>query len=158
MIRARSSLTWRLPWRWAVTAWLISRYCARSRGCAGQWPRTRVVSGWSRSWPPTRRGALKAIRVARAAARERAWALAGRAAPGADRGLITIDIDATVVTAHSDKVQAAPTWKKTFGFHVLAAFADHGPEGSGEPLAIMLRPDNAGSNTAPTTSRQRGWR
>jgi hypothetical protein len=27
-------------------------------------------------------------------------------------------------------------------------FADHGPEGSGEPLAVMLRPGNAGSNTA----------
>ena len=27
----------------------------------------------------------------------------------------------------------------------LAAFADHGPDGSGEPLAIMLRPGNAGS-------------
>jgi hypothetical protein len=59
--------------------------------------------------------ALKAIRGARAAARERAWALAGDAAPGADGGLITVDIDATVVTAHSEKIQAAPTWKKTFG-------------------------------------------
>ena len=47
-----------------------------------------------------------------------------------------------------EKEQAAPTWKKTFGFHPLTAFADHGPEGSGEPLAIMLRPGNAGSNTA----------
>ena len=92
--------------------------------------------------------ALKAIRGARAAARERAWALAGDAAPGADGGLVTVDIDATVVTAHSEKLQAAPTWKKTFGFHPLTAFADHGPDGSGEPLAIMLRPGNAGSNTA----------
>ena len=45
-----------------------------------------------------------------------------------------------------EKEQAAPTWKKTFG--PLAAFADHGPDGDGEPLAIMLRPGNAGSNTA----------
>jgi hypothetical protein len=43
--------------------------------------------------------------------------------------------------------QAAPTWKKTFG-HPLTVFADHGPGGSGEPLAIVLRPGNAGSNTA----------
>jgi hypothetical protein len=43
--------------------------------------------------------ALKAIGAARAAARERAWALAGAAAPGADGGLITIDLDATLVTA-----------------------------------------------------------
>jgi hypothetical protein len=43
--------------------------------------------------------------------------------------------------------QATPTWKKTFWFHPLTVFADHGPEGQGEPLAIMLRPGNAGSNT-----------
>ena len=58
--------------------------------------------------------ALKAIRAARAAARERAWALAGDAAPGAGGGLVTIDLDATIVIAHSEKEQAAPTWKKTF--------------------------------------------
>jgi hypothetical protein len=52
------------------------------------------------------------------------------------------------VTAHSDKEQAAPTWKKGFGFHPLTVFADHGADGNGEPLAIMLRPGNAGSNTA----------
>jgi hypothetical protein len=92
--------------------------------------------------------ALTAIRGARAAARERAWELAGEAAPGADGELITVDIDATIVTACSQKDQAAATWKKTFGFHPLTAFADHGPAGSGEPLAIMLRPGNAGSNTA----------
>jgi hypothetical protein len=92
--------------------------------------------------------ALKAIRAARAAAREQAWALAGDAAPGAGGGLVTVDLDATIVTACSDKEQAAATWKKTWGFHPLASFADHGPGGSGEPLAIMLRPGNAGSNTA----------
>jgi len=92
--------------------------------------------------------AVKAIQAARAAARERAWALAGQAAPGTDGGLVTVDLDATLVTAFSQKEQAALTWKKTFGFHPLTAFADHGPAGSGEPLAIMLRPGNAGSNTA----------
>ncbi|TQS31220.1 IS1380 family transposase [Microbispora sp. KK1-11] len=69
-------------------------------------------------------------------------------APGTDGQLIPIDIDATIVIAHSDKDQAAPTWKKTFGFHPVTVFADHGPGGSGEPLAIVLRPGNAGSNTA----------
>ena len=92
--------------------------------------------------------ALRAIRAARAAARQRAWDLAGDTAPGADGGRVTIDIDATIVTACSEKDQATPTWKKTFGFHPLTVFADHGPEGQGEPLAIMLRPGNAGSNTA----------
>jgi hypothetical protein len=41
-----------------------------------------------------------------------------------------------------------PTWKKTYGHHPLTVFADHGPDGSGEPLALVLRPGNAGSNTA----------
>jgi hypothetical protein len=91
--------------------------------------------------------ALKAVRSARAAARERAWALAGDAAPGAG-GPVIVDLDATIVIAHSEKEQAAPTWKKTFGFHPMTAWADHGQDGNGEPLAIVLRPGNAGSNTA----------
>jgi Transposase DDE domain group 1 len=92
--------------------------------------------------------ALKAIRAARAAARRRAWELAGDAAPGADGGLVTVDIDATIVTSCSEKEQAMPTWKKTYGHHPLTVFADHGPGGSGEPLAFLLRAGNAGSNTA----------
>jgi hypothetical protein len=92
--------------------------------------------------------ALRAIRKARAAARERAWALAGDRAPGADGTLIPVDIDTTIVIAHSEKEKAAPTWKKTFGHHPLTAFADHGAAAAGEALAIMLRPGNAGSNTA----------
>jgi hypothetical protein len=105
---------------------------------------SRLVSQLAREAPR----ALTAIRAARSAAREQAWDLAGQAAPGTDGELITIDIDATIVIAHSEKEQAAPTWKKTFGFHPLTAFADHGPDGGGEPLAIMLRPGNARSNTA----------
>jgi len=65
--------------------------------------------------------ALTAIRAARASAREPAWALAGDAAPGADGGLVTIDLDATIVIAHSDKEQTSPTWKKTYGFHPMTA-------------------------------------
>jgi len=59
--------------------------------------------------------ALRAIRAARAAARERAWALAGDRAPGGDGALVAVDIDATIVLAHSEKEKAAPTWKKTYG-------------------------------------------
>jgi hypothetical protein len=92
--------------------------------------------------------ALKAIRAARAAARQRAWELAGDAAPGTGGGLVTVDIDATIVTSSSEKEQAMATWKKTYGHHPLTVFADHGPEGTGEPLAVLLRPGNAGSNTA----------
>jgi Transposase DDE domain group 1 len=69
--------------------------------------------------------ALRAIREARAAARARAWALAGEGAPGAGGALIPLDLDATIVIAHSDKEQAA-TWKHTYGFHPMTAFIDHG--------------------------------
>jgi hypothetical protein len=58
---------------------------------------------------------------------------------------VVIDIDATLVTSHSEKQWAAPTFKRGFGFHPMLAFADHG---TGTPLAGLLRPGNAGSNTA----------
>jgi hypothetical protein len=41
----------------------------------------------------------------------------------------------------------APTFKRGFGFHPLWAFVDHGQAGTGEPLTILLRRGNAGSNT-----------
>jgi hypothetical protein len=63
-------------------------------------------------------------------------------------GPLVIDDDATLVTAHSEKEQAAPTFKRGFGFHPIWTFADHGGAGTGEPLAVLLRPGNAGSNTA----------
>jgi len=53
-----------------------------------------------------------------------------------------------LVTAHSDKELASPTYKRGFGFHPLLAFIDHGPGGTGEPAAGLLRPGNAGANTA----------
>jgi len=96
-------------------------------------------------------GALAAIDTARAAARGRVWELAGVRAPdhGADAAHpLVVDLDATLVTAHSEKENARPTFKRGFGFHPLWAFADHGPTGTGEPLAVLLRPGNAGSNTA----------
>lgn len=94
---------------------------------------------------------LKAIDSARAEARTRAWLLAGVQAP--DHGVsmehpLILDVDATLVTAHSDKENAKPTFKKGYGFHPLCVFLDHGPTGTGEPLAILLRPGNAGSNKA----------
>ena len=100
--------------------------------------------------------AVAAIRSARAAARAVAWERAGDRAP--NHGIdaddpIVIDLDATLLTAHSDKEQAAPNFKQGYGFHPLGAWADHGPEGTGEPLVIMLRPGNAGSNTAADHQR-----
>ncbi|OKJ89744.1 IS1380 family transposase [Streptomyces sp. CB02400] len=91
--------------------------------------------------------ALQAIRFARSEVRDRVWSLAGRHAPGAD-GHVTVDLDGVLVIAHSDKQDAAATWKKTYGHHPLTAFVDHGPGGTGEPVAALLRPGNAGSNTA----------
>jgi Transposase DDE domain group 1 len=89
--------------------------------------------------------ALGAIAAARALARQWVW---GRAGVPVQDGKVVIDLDATLVTAHSDKESATCTWKKTFGFHPLLAYADHGAGGTGEPLAGLLRPGNAGSNTA----------
>ncbi len=58
-------------------------------------------------------------------------------------GWVVIDMDGTLVTAHSDKEGAAPTWKKGYGFHPLAAWCSN----TRECLAMLLRPGNAGSNT-----------
>lgn len=94
---------------------------------------------------------LTAIDTARAAARAAAWKHAGKSAPDHDitaQNPIIIDLDATLVTAHSDKELAAPTYKRGFGFHPLMAFVDHGHAGTGEPLAAVLRAGNAGANTA----------
>ena len=118
------------------------------RALAGPVASDPVVSRLVRSLAGDGPRALAAIRAARAAARERAWALARDAAPGAGGALVTVDLDATIVIAHSEKEQAAPTWKKTFGHHPMTAWADHGEAGNGEPLAICLRAGNAGSNTA----------
>jgi hypothetical protein len=82
--------------------------------------------------------ALARIATARAQARAVAWAA------GVDPGFYVIDFDGTLVTAHSDKQGAAPTYKRGFGFHPLVAYLD----ATGEALAAKLRPGNAGSNTA----------
>ena len=89
--------------------------------------------------------ALGALRAARAAARERVW---GFASPVAEHEPVIIDLDATIVLAHSEKEGATPTWKRTFGFHPLLAFLDHGTGGTGEPVAGMLRTGRATANDA----------
>jgi hypothetical protein len=88
---------------------------------------------------------LDAVRVARSAARESAWAA------GAGPDLTQepcLDFDATITLAHSEKENAAATWKKTFGFHPLLCFLDRPDVAAGEALAGLLRAGNAGSNTA----------
>ena len=88
--------------------------------------------------------ALAAISSARATARAATWT-ARRPVTGK---LVVVDLDATLVTAHSEKENAAPTFKRGFGFHPLLAFADHGPGGTGEPLAGLLRGGKAAANNA----------
>jgi Transposase DDE domain group 1 len=83
-------------------------------------------------------GLSGALRDAHARARERVWELAG--AP--ER--LTIDLDATLITAHSEKDQAAGTFKGGYGFAPMLAYADQ----TGEALAGELRPGNAGANNA----------
>jgi hypothetical protein len=95
--------------------------------------------------------ALAAIASARATARAVAWRAAGDHAPDhaiTAQNPLAIDLDATLLDSHSEKECAAPTFKKGYGFHPLLAFADHGPAGTGEPVAELLRPGNAGANTA----------
>ena len=93
-------------------------------------------------------------RIARARARARAhvWTLIQGMPAGFPwlviagkilTGWVVIDMDATLVTARSDKEGAAPTWKKGYGFHPLGAWCSN----TRECLAMLLRPGNAGSNT-----------
>src|SRR5674536_315936 len=86
-------------------------------------------------------------RVARRSGDGARTGVGGRRGPGCQRRLV-IDLDATITIAHSEKVNAAKTWKKTFGFHPLLAYLDRPEVAGGEALAGLLRPGNAGSNTA----------
>jgi hypothetical protein len=96
--------------------------------------------------------ALAAMRAARATAREIAWLQAAETrdgippsrAGGRDLPGLVLDLDATLVTCHSEKEQAAATYKHGFGFHPLLCFLDN----TGEALAGLLRAGNAGANTA----------
>ena len=83
-------------------------------------------------------GLLEALRAAHARARARFWELHG--AP--ER--LTIDVDATLITAHSEKEKAAGNYKGGYGFHPLQTYLDE----TREALGGLLRPGNAGSNTA----------
>ena len=94
---------------------------------------------------------LARVTAAVNASRRRAWAAAVArhgALPGvrvADKvlqGVTCIRLDASVVTAHSDKELAEPNFKG-FGHYPLLAYCDN----TGEPLAGKLRKGSAGSNT-----------
>lgn len=95
---------------------------------------------------------LQKIHTARGRVRRHVWSqlAAGGGVPasrvaGADLGgTVVLDVDATIVLAHSEKEQASATFKRSFGFHPLGVWCDN----TTEFLAGMLRPGRAGSNTA----------
>jgi hypothetical protein len=118
------------------------------------------VLGDAPSGPTARRaldlagGMAMLDRIARARARARAhvWGLIEQTPAGFPwlaiagktlAGWLVIDMDATLITARSDKEGAAPTWKKGYGFHPLGAWCAN----TRECLAMLLRAGNAGSNT-----------
>ena len=81
------------------------------------------------------------IAEAMAALRSTVWA---RSSATTGTAPVVLDIDASLVEIHTDaKQQAAPTYKGGFGFHPMFCFAD----ATGEALAGLLRPGNAGANT-----------
>ena len=84
---------------------------------------------------------LDVLRAQTATVRAGVWR---RMAATTGTGEVTLDVDASLVEIHSEnKEGTAPTYKGGFGFHPLFCFAD----ATGEALAAMLRPGNAGSNT-----------
>jgi len=83
---------------------------------------------------------LVGVNAVRAAARATAWSAGAR--PPKD--FIVLDFDATLVTSHSEKQDAKATYKHGFGFHPLLCFLD----ATNDAVAGVLRPGNAGSNTA----------
>jgi hypothetical protein len=83
-------------------------------------------------------GMVDAIRAARAGARERAWGL------GVRPERIVIDIDATLINAHTEKEGAAVNYRSGFGFHPMLAYLDE----SHEALAGVLRGGGAPAHSA----------
>jgi hypothetical protein len=83
-------------------------------------------------------GLLEAIRGARAKALAKAWDA------GARPEELILDIDASLLLAHSEKQGAAGNYKGGFGFHPLLCYLAE----TGEPLAGLLRPGNAAAHTA----------
>ncbi len=83
---------------------------------------------------------VAAVKGAIAETRAAVW----RRLPAITRGPVVLDMDASLVEIHSEnKEETGPTYKGGFGFHPLLCFVD----ATGETLAGLLRPGNAGANT-----------
>jgi hypothetical protein len=86
-------------------------------------------------------GVLTDVRAATATVRRSMWQRMG-ATTGNAR--VVLDIDASLVEIHSEtKEGTGPTYKGGFGFGPMFCFADS----TGEALAALLRPGNAGANS-----------
>jgi hypothetical protein len=82
--------------------------------------------------------ALMRVEKARARIRRHVWEMFPAVPPsrvaGVDLGeVIVLDADATLITAHSEKQQAAATFKGGYGFHPIGVWCDceNGRAGSG---------------------------
>jgi hypothetical protein len=96
--------------------------------------------------------ALIAIRNARSEVRRHGRKLADSRAPDAD-GQVTVDLDGVLVVAHSDKQDAAPTWKKTYGHHPLMGSSSTGRAGPANQSPLCSAPGTRARTQPPTTSR-----
>ena len=80
------------------------------------------------------------LREAAATVRQQMWS---RMSATTGTAMVVMDIDASLVQVHSENKQGCgPNYKGGFGFGPMFCFAD----GTGEALAAVLRPGNAGAN------------
>lgn len=103
---------------------------------AGQHARAGRPEGTAGDPPSARGGTRAGVETGRAGRSRRRWRVdpVGPGRHGRGRAL--------------GEGTAAPTWKRSFGFHPLCSFIDHGAAGTGEGAVLHLRKGNARSNTA----------
>ena len=100
---------------------------------------------------------LRRLEKARARSRARVWGLLPDGRPPAataagvslDPELVVLDVDATLVLAHSEKEGATGTRKKTFGFHPTGVWCDN----TTELLAMRCGRGTPAPTRSPTTCR-----
>jgi hypothetical protein len=112
-----------------------------ARGIA--WVRDRAWrAAEDRPGSPERPAGLPAVAVAGTDLRRPGADEAGIYAD-AGRPVLVLRIDATLIEAASGKIQAAGHYKGGYGYHPMGGWCSN----TGEALAVMLRPGNAGSFT-----------
>ena len=118
--------------------------CAARRRCSGRSPPETTAHRVIKAIDAER---LEAVRAARAKALRAAWDA------GARPEELILDIDATLLGAHSEKEGAAGTYKGGFGFFPLLCYLDE----TGEPLAGSFAPATPAPTPPPITSRSCSW-